>query len=66
MELVRTGHRRLFLYGWAEYDDMVGGKLRHRTEFCNEVNVADMSKREDGQVTIAASFAQYGPYNRAT
>jgi hypothetical protein len=37
MEHVAHGHQRVFLWGWVDYDDAVGGKSRHRTEFCFEV-----------------------------
>lgn len=65
MEMVRSGQTRLFVYGWSEYDDAVGGASRHRTEFCNEIEVTSMVV-EGGHATIAATFPKFGPYNNAT
>jgi hypothetical protein len=39
MEAARQGHIRLYVWGWAEYDDVFVGTPPHRTEFCNEVVV---------------------------
>jgi hypothetical protein len=34
---VHTGAKHLYIWGWAEYDDIFEGTPRHRTEFCYEV-----------------------------
>jgi hypothetical protein len=34
---VREKKRRLFVWGWAEYDDRFNKTEPHRTEFCDEV-----------------------------
>jgi hypothetical protein len=39
-----TGH--LYIWGWAEYDDVFPGTSRHRTEFCNEVLISRVSGKE--------------------
>jgi hypothetical protein len=39
MEAVRDGAKHLYLWGWAEYDDVFIGTPRHRTEFCFKVSV---------------------------
>jgi hypothetical protein len=31
---------RIFVWGWAEYDDIFPGTVRHRTEFCVEMRVS--------------------------
>jgi hypothetical protein len=38
-ELIATqaGQRRIFVWGWADYDDTFAGTARHRTEFCHEI-----------------------------
>ena len=65
MEQVRAGKQRLFLWGWSEYNDILGGTPRHRTEFCNEVTVTDLGKDSKGEATIAASFAHHRTHNTA-
>jgi hypothetical protein len=39
IEGVRTKQRRLFVWGWAEYDDIFDGAPAHRIEFCDELTV---------------------------
>jgi hypothetical protein len=39
MQAIKDGRKRLFFWGWAEYDDIFKGSHRHRTEFCNEITV---------------------------
>ena len=36
---VAAGTRQIYMWGWAEYDDVFEGTDRHRTEFCVQVNV---------------------------
>jgi hypothetical protein len=62
MDAVRDKTERLFVWGWINYEDEFGQD--HRTEFCNEVIVTSISVQQ-GQVTVAASFADYGPHNTA-
>jgi hypothetical protein len=64
IERIRNKELRLFIWGWAEYRDAFEGTPIHRSQFCNEVIVTDMG-REGDKVTVAVSFAKYGPYNKA-
>jgi hypothetical protein len=64
MEEVRVGKLRLFVWGWVEYRDIFEGTPLHRSEFCNEVVVTDMGRKDD-QVSVAVSFYKYGPFNKA-
>jgi hypothetical protein len=36
MRAVREGEAHLYIWGWAEYDDVFPGTKRHRTEFCQK------------------------------
>lgn len=36
MQAVIDGTAHLYMYGWAEYDDVFEGTPRHRTEFCHK------------------------------
>lgn len=40
---------RIFIWGWADYDDVFIGTTRHRTEFCNEVIITSVA---DNGITI--------------
>jgi hypothetical protein len=65
MERVRAGTQRLFLWGWTEYDDVLARVVRHRTQFCIEMQVESMKQTGDGKATIAATFHQFGTRNQA-
>jgi hypothetical protein len=34
MDNILAGTQYLYVWGWAEYDDVFAGTSRHRTEFC--------------------------------
>jgi hypothetical protein len=54
----RRGH--LYVWGWAEYNDVYLNTPRHRTEFCNEVIISrDVDRR------VAVNFAVYKKHNSA-
>jgi len=38
---VKNGPKRLYMWGWGEYDDVFPNTKRHRTEFCYEVLFID-------------------------
>jgi hypothetical protein len=40
IQSVIENKRRLFLWGWAEYDDTFGNTPRHRIEYCLEIKIA--------------------------
>ncbi len=66
MENIRQGSVKLFVWGWAEYGDIISDTARHRTEFCNEFLVTDLSGDNTETRTIAAVFRIHGHYNTAT
>jgi hypothetical protein len=39
LEKVAKGPARLLMYGWAEYNDVFGPNIRHRSEFCSEIGI---------------------------
>lgn len=39
LEAARQGHLRVYMWGWAEYDDVFEETPPHRTEFCYEIRV---------------------------
>jgi hypothetical protein len=44
MEEARAGRLRLFMWGWAEYDDMFSHDRTHRSEFCREMVITDVTR----------------------
>ncbi len=48
----------MFIWGWADYDDVFAGTPRHRTEFCFRVEVIAGS---DGQALV--TFPIYSQFN---
>ena len=62
LEQVRSGQRRLFVWGWANYVDVFCGD--HRTEFCNELVVTSLGQ-QGNQVSAAVSFGLYRRHNSA-
>jgi hypothetical protein len=60
LERVRQGEQRLFLWGWTDYSDTIGGRSRYRTEFAHEVVVADIGKDDAGKTTVVLAFPKYG------
>jgi hypothetical protein len=65
-ETVRTGKKRLFVWGWTRYEDVFG--VKHLSRFCNEIKmtnlpiIADDSPTIDGRppVKVAIDFPQFG------
>jgi hypothetical protein len=59
---VRDGKRHLYVYGWAEYNDIFPGTKRHRTEFCHKWLISgDITAPEK----FHANFTWYNRYNGA-
>lgn len=56
MELVARGHKFVYIWGWADYDDVVGGAGRHRSEFCFEF-------LNDGRLTSFHEFRLFNGYD---
>ena len=38
-QAVQAGTHRMYIWGWADYDDIFQNTERHRTEFCTEILV---------------------------
>ena len=47
-ELLR-GEKKMFILGWADYDDIFPGTARHRTEFCLQIMAI---KQDDGGTRV--------------
>ena len=54
--------RNVYIWGWADYDDVFTNTARHRTEFCYEVTL-DRGAAGVGKVGIGLRI--YGPFNGA-
>jgi hypothetical protein len=66
VKAVNDRDARLFIWGWTEYRDVFEGTPIHRTEFCNEVVVADFVRDDAADRTKAyLRLIIYGPYNTA-
>lgn len=57
--------RRLFVYGWVEYDDAVAGSARRRTEFCVELRALRGAGAVDPNKGMLVSESRYGKHNGA-
>jgi hypothetical protein len=53
MDFVARRLKFVYVWGWADYDDVIGGGSRHRTEFCFEL-------LKDGDLM---SFRPHGNFN---
>jgi hypothetical protein len=69
MDAVRNGQLRLFVWGWARYQDVF--HALHITRFCNEVRFTQIGAVHSAvhntpagaPVAVALSFSLYGEYN---
>lgn len=57
--LVAAKQKRLFVWGWVEYDDVFDGTPRHRTEFCLDTTADTASDRGNTYLR----FPTYGRFN---
>jgi hypothetical protein len=64
MEAARAGNIRVFIWEWAEYNDIFNKAKSHEVTFCYEIVVTDLGSKDD-KTTIAAAFTIYGPHNSA-
>jgi hypothetical protein len=58
---IRRGEKVIYMWGWAEYDDIFPDSVRHRTEFCCEVVPGDPNRIK----TIPFMFRLYRTNNGA-
>jgi hypothetical protein len=49
----KKGINRLYIWGWADYNDIFRNTPRHRTEFCSEVLITDNPHASDLTVTFS-------------
>lgn len=57
IEAVTQNKKRLFLWGWVEYDDIFEGTPRHRVDYCFEIKIS-------GEAKSSANFAIPEMYRR--
>jgi hypothetical protein len=57
------GRRRIFVWGWADYNDVFPNTQRHRTEFCYEIVIA--RDPSTGPIDQSISTSQYRRHNAA-
>jgi hypothetical protein len=48
----------LYVWGWAEYDDVFDGTERHRTEFCYSIGFSDRHAAD----IVSSDFIRYRHY----
>lgn len=68
LDAMRTGQKRLFVWGWARYKDVFG--TEHLSRFCNEIRMTNahvlIDQKDAGDrpvVRAAIDFPQFGKYN---
>ena len=61
IQQVSAKAKKLYFWGWIDYDDVFDGTPRHRTEFCFDVTADEMLDR--GQTYMR--FPAHGRYNGA-
>jgi hypothetical protein len=59
LQQIKDGNAFLYIWGWADYNDVFEGTTRRRTEFCFGVEVRGDVRSEKCQF----AFPRYGPYN---
>jgi len=64
LERVIRGEGRIYLWGWADYDDVFAKTPRHRTEFCNEMVALQLAPdKADGSQKAALQFRMHRAHN---
>ena len=61
VQQVRAKVRKLYFWGWVDYDDVFEDTIRHRTEFCFDVTADEMPDRGNTYMR----FPAHGRYNGA-
>jgi hypothetical protein len=61
MKAVAAGTSHLYLWGWAEYDDVFEGTCRHRTEFCRKIGVGG----DPATKKVSLSWSTHPQHNAA-
>lgn len=55
--------RRLFVFGWVEYDDILPDSKRHRTEFCVEFIAEAAQNPQTGEITVWYTTRRHSRFN---
>jgi hypothetical protein len=64
LDAAQAGRRRIFVWGWADYNDTFAGTPRRRTEFCSEIVIArGVPLTGNPRQWVGAN--QYGRHNAA-
>lgn len=59
IDAVKRGEKRMFIYGWVDYDDVFPGTPRHRTEFCGELTVIGNPAVDDPSWARISTYRKY-------
>jgi hypothetical protein len=62
LEAIIAGTQHLYVWGWAEYDDVFEGTPRHRTEFCHKWSVGGDPRNP---TRVSHRYAVHDKYNGA-
>jgi hypothetical protein len=66
IERVRKREGRIFIWGWAEYNDVFSDTVRHHTEFGNELVIKSLTRDPAGkEIDAALIFPICGRHNSA-
>jgi hypothetical protein len=69
IDQIRRKERRLFIWGWLDYDDFFPDTARHRTEFCQEFEIQAVATEPptdaapEGKVSVMGRFMSYPRHN---
>ena len=53
IEAVIGGTKKLFLWGWAEYDDAFDDTPRHRVEYCFHIQITGEARTDKNTVQMS-------------
>jgi hypothetical protein len=59
LQKMRAGEGHAYIWGWFEYNDIFRKTLRHRTEFCMEIEVSGNPIYKEG----GFKYRVHGPFN---
>lgn len=63
VEAVIAGNKKLFLWGWAEYDDTFKDTPRHRVEYCFDIRIAGEAKTDKNSIQMSMYRRHNGNYD---
>ena len=56
---INDGTKKIYVYGWVEYNDVFPDTPRHRTEFCSQIVRVGDYLRAEGVPLGLHSYEQY-------